>query len=61
MRLQQQILREYGFDQYEISNYAKRAENAGITRDTGSDRIIWGLALELLLFWRWNVLPIHLI
>ena len=54
-----QILREYGFEQYEISNYARKAENAGITWAIGSDRIIWDLAWELPLFMERNVLPIH--
>ena len=46
-------------EQYEISNYAKKAENAGITWAIGSDRIIWDLAWELPLFMERNVLPIH--
>lgn len=54
-----QILREYGFEQYEISNYAKKGRECRHNVVIGSDRIIWGLAWELPLFMERNVLPIH--
>lgn len=54
-----QILREYGFEQYEISNYAKKGRECRHNVAIGSDRIIWGLAWELPLFMERNVLSIR--
>ena len=55
------ILGEYGFHQYEISNYAKRAWSAAIIKDTGRGRIIWDWDLELLLLWTMCGFPIRII
>lgn len=52
------ILEEYGFHQYEISNYAKGGGNAAIIRDTGRGSIIWDWDLGRLHFWIICVFPI---
>ena len=36
------ILQNYGYHRYEISNYAKEDTNAGIISATGTVRNIWG-------------------
>ena len=54
-----QILREYGFEQYEISNYAKKGRECRHNVGYWIRQIIWGLAWELPLFMERNVLPIH--
>ena len=46
-----QILREYGLSSMRFPITQRKAENAGITWAIGSDRIIWGLAWELPLFY----------
>ena len=36
----------------------KQGVNADIMKDTGRERIIWGLGLERLPYWERNVFPI---
>lgn len=42
-----EILSKYGYERYEISNYAKPDMLADIISDTGSEQNIWGLEPEL--------------
>ena len=43
-----EILSKYGYERYEISNYAKPLDMlADIISDTGSEQNIWGLEPEL--------------
>lgn len=50
--LTKHILREYGYQRYEISNYAKRAANAATMWDTGPGKTIWALALAPPPWWK---------
>lgn len=52
------ILEEYGFHQYEISNYAKGGRECRHNKDTGRGSIIWDWDLGRLHFWIICVFPI---